>query len=174
MIKECFVAELKMYEKGRGVELSDVLSYDVIYKDEDGNYRNLFNKDESFTTLERVRNYSNYYYTDEGDEIPYGTKVKLVSEKDKTGPCRVLTGTRFENIKENDLENMIICSEDYYKNRIGIIGNKYDRFHVSNLKEREVIFNDLHKLNKLNEFFNERGVKDFNSYHYERVRGRRK
>ena len=37
MIKECFVAELKMYEKGRGVEVSGPLSYDVIYRDEEGN-----------------------------------------------------------------------------------------------------------------------------------------
>ena len=174
MIKECFVAELKMYEKGRGVELSSPLSYDVVYKDEDGNYRNVFNRDESFTTLSRVKYAQNYYYTDDGQEIPYGSRVRLVSEKHETGPCWVLTGTSFTNIKKEDLENMIMYSRDYYKDRVSIIDRHFDKFHVTNLRERNIIHNDLLALEKLNAFFTERDVDNFTDYEDERVRGRRR
>ena len=174
MIKECFIAELKMYEKGRGVELSPVLSYDVVFKDNDGEYRNVFNRDESYTTLERVKNISNYYYTDTGEEIPFGTKVRLISEKDETGPCWVLTGTSFQNIKKEDLENMITYSSDFYKDRASIIERHFDRYHVTNLRERKIIGNDLFELNKLNDFFKERGCDNFENYYHERIGYRKK
>ena len=173
MIKECFIAELKMYEEGRGVELSEPLSLDVIYRDSEGNYRNLFNDSESFTTLKRVPTVSNYYYNDRGEEIPFGTKVKLVSEKEETGPCWVLTGTSFNNIKRNDLENLIINSEDYYKDRINIIETKYSRVHTFSIKERSIIHRDMMKLDKLNEFFEERGIDEFNDFLYSRKNSRR-
>ena len=173
MIKECFIAELKMYEEGRGVELSEPLSLDVIYRDSEGNYRNLFNDSESFTTLERVKNVSNYYYTESGEEIPFGTKVKLVSEKDETGPCWLLTGTSICNIKRNDLENLIINSDDYYKDRINIIETKYSRVHAFSIKERSIIHRDMMKFDKLNEFFEERGIDEFNDFLYSRKNSRK-
>lgn len=168
MIKECFIAELKMYEKGRGVELSNPLSYDVIYRDSEGNYRNLFNDEESFTTLDRVVGSSNYYYTDRGEEIPFGTKVRLISEKEETGPCWILTGTSMNNIKRDDLENLIINSDDYYKDRINIIETKYSRVHAFSIKERSIIHRDMMKFDKLNAFFEERGIDEFNDFLYSR------
>ena len=170
MINECFVAELKMYEKGKGVEVSDPLSYDIIFRDEFGEYRNVFNRDESFTTLSRIKHFQNYYYTDMGEEVPFGTKMKLLGEKEETGPCWVLTGTSFQNIKREDLENMIMYSSDYYRDRARIIGKRFDKFHVTNLRERKIMSDDLFSLNRLIEFFKERGVDQFDDYHFDSPR----
>ena len=173
MIKECFVAELKMYEKGRGVEVSNPMSLDVIYKDEEGNYRNVFNPDESYTTLSRVKHLQNYYYTESGEEIAFGSKMKLLSEKEETGPCWVLTGTSFQNVKREDLENMIINSSDYFKDRANIIMRRFGRFNLSILKERRQMEEDLFSFNNLVEFFRERGIEEFDDYHFERPRKKR-
>ena len=64
---------------------------------------------------------------------------------------------------------MIIYSSDYYRDRANIIQKHFDRFHVSNLRERKILNEDLFKLNQLNDFFKERDINDFDDYYHERT-----
>ncbi len=164
MSKEFYIAELK-YTDGQRVEMGDAPSYVVVEKDKeylgDGvnltRFVNLFSGEE-YPTFSRSRDTGLYRYGDPadltGDGIQYGCGLIQESTEMKEGPCYLLTGEKMENISRKDIENMVIYSSRYFKDRIRIMNIR----GMNGMAARKTIFNDLKKQDEMVEYFNERGA----------------
>ena len=98
-----WLAEMKYYSKEEnGIEYSEPLTYAFIVDLGDGEFANPFDVSEDLPVFERMP-YGNYTKDGEG----YGTKVRLVSNVDKTGACYVLN----KNVKEMGVSEDIVYSE---------------------------------------------------------------
>lgn len=165
MSKECYVAELK-YTDGERVEVGEAPSYVIVRKIKDDygdgvvntRFVNLFTGEE-YPTFSRSSRIGQYYYDDKGNEVQVGCKLVQESTEIKEGPCYILTREKMENIPTEDIENMVIYSSRYFKDRVRII----ERRGISNIGIRRIIFRDLKSQDAMIEYFNERGFDEFNA-----------
>ena len=161
---EYYVAELK-YTDGQRVEIGQAPSYVVVEKQvdrfEDGlTYTRFVNviTNEEYPAFSRSNKYGQYYYDLEGEEYQVGCKLIQESTTMKKGPCFILTRERMENIPVQDIENMIIYSSRYFKDRARIM----NRRGMRDMWSRRVIFEDSKKREGMIDYFVERGCYDFN------------
>ena len=123
---EIKLVHLRLYIKGEGAEIdSSMPKALVIYNEEDNKYHNIIIPEETYPLLKRLP-YSNT--TISGEE--YGTKLIAVdpNQKDETCICAILTDDKFMSelkeqiyIEMKDLEDKILYSNLYFKDRIRII-----------------------------------------------------
>ena len=161
---EYYVAELK-YTDGNRVEMGEAPSYVVVQKQEDRfeddltytRFVNIFTNEE-YPTFSRSNKYGQYYYDADGEEHQVGCKLIQESTTMKEGPCFILTRERMENIPVQDIENMIIYSSRYFKDRARIM----NRRGMRDMWSRRVLFEDSKKREEMLDYFVERGCYDFN------------
>lgn len=149
-----YLAEVKYADKEKGIELMDAISYAFIYH-KDNSFYNVITKEE-YPTYIRVP-YPNR--TIDGED--YGSKVSLLNDINTTGECYLLTninGRVLFNEEEIDLlsiENYILDSSYYFKDRVGIAINR-----LVDLKEPfkmiRIIKNEYSKKEEIDEYFRER------------------
>ena len=170
MSKECYVAELK-YTDGNRVEMGEAPSYVIVEKANedlgDGaiytRFVNLFTGEE-YPTFSRSKTIGLYRYDDNPDDMTddgssmYGCGLIQESTDMKEGPCYILTGEKMENISRKDIENMIIYSNRYFKDRTRIM----NRRGMRDLASRRIIFEDKNDYDKMVGYFNEHDCYDFN------------
>ena len=161
---EYYVAELK-YTDGNKVEMGEAPSYVVVEKQvdrfEDGlTYTRFVNiiTNEEYPAFSRSNKYGQYYYDADGEEHQVGCKLIQESTIMKKGPCFILTRERMENIPVQDIENMIIYSSRYFKDRARIM----NRRGMRDMWSRRVLFEDSKKHEEMLGYFVERGCYDFN------------
>ena len=152
------IVDLKYYVDGKGIELSDSLSKGVMVDFGNGRYINPFCISDSYPIFER--GYSSNVTI---DGHAFGTRVHHVSNKLVTGPCWVLDTKDFskiigkEEISLEDLENFILSSSDFYKDRIRIAEKRL--FHGKKKhKMMRIISYDEIELSKMESFFHEREI----------------
>ena len=159
---EYYVAELK-YTDGSRVELGDAPSYAIVQKFQedlgDGHFYtrfvNIFSGEE-YPAYSRSNSCGQYYYNDRGEEYQIGCRLIQESTEMKKGPCYLLTNERMENISKTDIENMVINSNRYFKDRVGILNRRGKK----DLATRRIIFEDQRKQEELLDYFAERDCFD--------------
>ena len=169
MSKEYYIAELK-YTDGQRVEMGETPSYVVVKKvNEDlgdgviyTRFINLFTFEE-YPTFSRSRSVGLYRYGERddmtGDGSMYGCSLIQESSDMKDGPCYILTGEKMNNLPIEDIENMVIHSKRYFKDRARLIRR---RRGVNDFASWKIIREDTKKYNSLVDYFNSRDCNDFN------------
>lgn len=159
--KDIKLAELKYYDKDHGgMEYMNSLSLIFVVKFGD-EYVNLLNIYEAYQTYERVP-YSNT--TNDGED--FGTMISLVSGVERNGPCWLLTGQRAndlfeeETISIEELEDYVLDSKDYFKDRYNIAFNRLYRGERP-FKMLEIIKKDITKKRDIDRFFDIKAEKQF-------------
>lgn len=144
-------AQLRYYEKDKGVEIPYFKAYTIFIKKDDV-YMNLFNMLEDYNVYERLP-YSNT--TQSGED--FGTKIRLVYGKEEEGTCYVLESQRMkeldglETISIRDLYDIILRSEDFYFDRVDLL-NAYP--HLLGYSDRKAILKkDKPMLKELFDYF---------------------
>lgn len=122
-----YIAELKYYEAGKGIEVHKPLSLVLVGQTEENKYINIFNPEEEYPTFRG----SNYYSTYKDDDV-IGRKYVCIGNKLETGPCWVLRGNLSkqcfkEDVEYNELEEYILKSSAYYKDRRSILSSRMKR-----------------------------------------------
>lgn len=154
-----YLAELK-YNDERGIELSEPLSYGLLYKCGENSFINILDIYEELPIFKRVP-YSNT--TIDGED--YGTMVSCISENTGNGPCWVLTSTKFSQFTDNDkvtikeLEDYVLADERYFKDREAIAKRRLKKLKKPT-KMVKIILSDQEKRREMDEFFDER-IKGF-------------
>lgn len=154
-----FFAELRYYEEHRCIEVSDALSYGLLYDTGKG-YVNLLNQFEEFPVFKRVP-YPNF--TQDGEE--FGSKVVCVSDTCSTGPCWVISKRRLsdeieaEYVTLEDVEKYVLDQNEYFKDRESIIKEKL-KCGRGTLKMVCSMLDDRKKKTYMQTFFKER-IKGF-------------
>lgn len=142
------IAEIREFDtKHNGVAV-DFYSY-LILIEKDGVYFNPFSEEDNYAVYRRLP-YANSTFS--GEE--YGNKIELIQGEEKDGPCIVLTNIQLPSIKElslRQLENMIINSTKYYKDRENIVK---DRFISHPVKRNKYIKKDRENKEKLERLLN--------------------
>ncbi len=156
-VKNLRLAALKYYKVGKGVELTDPVGYVILEKFGENLYVNPIEIAEEYPTFERLP-YANV--TKDGED--YGSKLRLVNDIDKDGPCWVLFKGDLRDsfgkdvISEEELENYILNSADYFPDRLSIAK---ERLEIRpSIKLFRIILNDTKSAKRVNSFFEERGV----------------
>lgn len=159
--KDIKLAELKYFDKDHGgMEYMDSLSLIFVAKVGD-EYVNLLNICESYQTYERVP-YSNT--TNDGED--FGTMISLVSGVEKNGPCWLLTGQKVddllkeETVSIEELEDYVLNSRDYFKDRYDIAFNRLYRGERL-FKMLDIINKDITKKRNIDRFFDIKAEKQF-------------
>ena len=123
------IAELKFFDKDHGIEVSGVQSYGLIAKIGRNSYLNILNPYDDYPIFERVP-YSNC----SRDGLEYGTKVISVGDAElESGPCWIIGGECLfdeigkETIKGGDIEDFVLKSPLYYKDRLPLVKREMKR-----------------------------------------------
>ena len=136
MEKKYNLAELRCYKKNSsGIEVGPSLSYVFVEKFGDiysHNYENVF-KDEIYPLVKKQRLGENDYYYFEDNVSDVFNKYGEV------GLCYVLTDVSIKNLPLEDLENIVIYSNYYFKDRADLIE---ERFSSLDTDFRRVLFDD--------------------------------
>ena len=156
------LAELKYYDhKHNGIEVSEPLSYIVLVQVGD-RYFNALDPIEELPTFERVHGTTNSY----GDDY-YGTKVRLVTDGCSTGPCWLISTDydiqkKFEGeeVTKRELEDYVLNSRDYFKDRYDIAFNRLYRGERL-FKMLDIINKDITKKRNIDRFFDIKAEKQF-------------
>ena len=168
MSRECYVAELK-YTDGQRVEIGDAPSYVVVEKvNEDlgdgviyTRFINLFTFEE-YPTFSRSNSVGLYRYGERddktGDGRMYGCGLIQESSDMKEGPCYILTEERMDNMLTEDIENMVIHSKRYFKDRARLVRRR----GVNDFASWKIIREDTKNYNSLVDYFNSRDCNEFN------------
>lgn len=150
------MVDLKYYVDGKGIELSESLSKGVMVDFGNGRYVNPFCVSDSYPIF--GRSHSSNVTT---DGHAFGTRVYHVSNKLVTGPCWVLDTKDFskvvgkEEISLEDLEDYILGSSDFYKDRIRIAEKRLFKGKKKH-KMMKIISHDEILMADMERFFNER------------------
>ena len=151
MRKDYSLAELRYYEKTKkGITVSDTLSYVFIEKEkylDENTYKNVFN-DESFPIVRRQQvNGEDYYY--------YFVKFDG-NLRDKNGLCWVLTDVSIKNLPLKDLENIVIYSDYYFKDRKELVDERIANNYTSSIIA--TVISDANNYEKMTSFLKEKGL----------------
>lgn len=155
-LKDLKLAEMRYYDKkNNGVEVGEAVSYVFLVKVKDI-YVNPFNPLERYPIFKRAP-YANV--TANGDD--YGSKLWLVDGDDCSGPCYILFGDELkkefseDSLSLTDLENCILSSDKFFKDRREIALRKFKSqpFKMYKLLKRDEI-----KQDSLIHFFESRNV----------------
>ncbi len=140
--------------ENNGIELSNNLSYVVVSKKKVGTediFYNVFLENESYPTFMRNRFYTNY--TD--NQESYGTKMNYQGGKLETGPCWILEG-KVEDVSIKDIEDIVLSSHYYFKDRIKIAERRLKKYPIKLLK---VLLKDYKQKEIMDKYFEKRKVK---------------
>ncbi len=149
-------ADLRYYVDGMGIEMSDSLSKVVLVDFGNGRYINPFCISDDYPIFKRSH-VSNL--TEDGHA--FGLKVYHVSNSLVTGPCWVLDNNDFsecigkDEISFEDLENYILSSDDFYKDRFKIAEKRLFSGKRP-FRMRKIIKQDEISLATMENFFNSR------------------
>ena len=155
-----YIAGVRYFDKEHnGIELGDNLTYVIVAKKGRGKkavYYNVFDNTETYPVFKRSKYYSNY--TKNGEA--YGTKMVLRSGKATSGPCWILeeklSEDKFdEEITINELEELMIESDKYFKDRKNLI---YKRVKKNPIKMLKKISQDKLAEEDMNYYFLQRQV----------------
>jgi hypothetical protein len=125
-----FLAEVKYFDvKHNGIELTDPASMAIVYGC-NGRYVNALCPYEEFPTFKRshVPNYSGSI------DAYFGTKVIQLTEEASTGPCWLIRDNNDfsekldEQVTVEDLEEYVLASPYYYKERLDIAKKRLRSF----------------------------------------------
>lgn len=120
------LVDLRVYRKELGVEVDDEMPKALVYLNQyDGKYHNLLETSEEYPFMKRVP-----YSNTTTDNISFGTKllVENPSQIETVGICAIeckdpfieeVRKEKYRDIKE--IEDMILYSDLYFKDRVGII-----------------------------------------------------
>lgn len=150
------MVDLKHYVDGKGVEHCDSVSKGVLVDFGNGRFVNPFCISDNYPIFER-----SYSSNVTCDGHSFGTRVHHISNKLITGPCWILSNKDFsevigkDEISLEDLENYILSSDDFYKDRIRIAEK---RLFNGKKKHRmmRIISHDEILLAEMENFFAER------------------
>ena len=154
--KDLYLAELKYAAKEKGIEVMEPLSYVFVYH-KDNSFYNVITKEE-YPTYEKIP-YSNT--TIDGED--YGTKIRLVSELDETGPCYLLSNIKCEKLLSDsvvDLEiikDYILNSSFFFKDRIDIAVDRLANFKEP-VKMFKIFWNEFDRREYIKKYFKEKEV----------------
>ena len=150
------MVDLKYYVDGKGIELTDSLSTGVLVDFGSGRYVNPFCISDSYPVFER-----GYSSNVTGDGHSFGTRVHHVANKLTTGPCWILVNKDFskeigkDEISLEDLENYVLASGEFYKDRIRIAEKRLFKGKKKH-KMMKIIAHDEELLAEMERFFVER------------------
>lgn len=150
------MVDFKYYVDGKGVEHTDSLSKGVLVDFGNGRYVNPFCISDSYPIFERGFS-SNTTYGGHS----FGTRVHHVANKLTTGPCWILDNKDFseeigkDEISLDDLENYILMSNEFYKDRIRIAEKRLFKGRKKH-KMMRIIARDEESLAEMEKFFVER------------------
>ena len=150
------LVDLKYYVDGCGVEHGESLSKGILVDFGNGRYVNPFCIYDSYPIFERSHSSNTTF-----DGHSFGTRVCHVANKLVTGPCWVLDNKDFskeigkDEISLDDLENFILTSNDFYKDRIRIAEKRMYKGKKKH-KMMRVIAHDEELLAEMERFFIER------------------
>lgn len=159
------LAELKYFDaKHNGIEYGDAQSYVLLYEVPDKctssvKYVNFFDFCDTYPVFKR----SKFYGAFTKDGVDFGTKIVPVSDDVSTGPCFLLTDVNFRDVFGRDnvtidvLENYILKSEKYFKDREMIARRRLHDFREP-IGMVRIINKDKKSRAKMEEFFAERGI----------------
>lgn len=154
-VKDLRLAAIKYFdEEANGIELTDALGYVILENTRENLYINVFNISDFTPVFERLP-YANT--TRDGED--YGSKMRLVINEAKSGPCYVLTKIDLsdffdkEIVFREDLEDYVLNSKYYFRDRKEIA--------ISNLKKQpvkmmKILLADSRSEEKFCRFFEER------------------
>lgn len=155
-----FLAELKYFDKDHnGIEVTEDLSYVIIERfgnEKEGyTFLNVFDRLETFPVFKRNTCYENY-----SNGICYGSKIESVSSFFETGPCWLIKSSLKdtslpENVSMEDLENIVLISKNYFKDRKSIAARRMKKFD-NYFKMLRIIKNDRKHEDYMNYYFEER------------------
>ena len=150
------MVDLRYYVDGRGIELGDTLSKGVLVDFGNGRYVNPFCISDSYPIFKR-----DFSSNTTVDGHSFGTRVCHVSNKLVTGPCWILDNKDFSliigksEISLEDLENYILTSNEFYKDRIRIAEKRLFKSKKKH-KMMRMIAHDEELLAEMERFFVER------------------
>lgn len=150
------MVDLRYYVDGKGIELGDTLSKGVLVDFGNGRYVNPFCISDSYPIFKR-----DFSSNTTVDGHSFGTRVCHVSNKLVTGPCWILDNKDFSEvigkseISLEDLENYILISNEFYKDRIRIAEKRLFKGKKKR-KMMRMIAHDEELLAEMERFFVER------------------
>lgn len=157
--KDLSVAEVRYYDKEKnGLEYTSPLSY-VILLNRGDTYVNLFNCGDFAPVYTRIKNVSNRFK--DSDEF-FGTKINLVCGEVQSGEAWLISDVNFsevfgmEEVDVDDIENYVIESDLFFKDRLEIIKTLQKRYVLPEVSVRSVLEKDQKSLDEMNAFFAER------------------
>ena len=160
--KDIKIAELKFFDKEHfGIEVSEVQSYGLIAKVEgviNSVYLHLLNPFEEYPIFERIP-----YCNCNSDGVEYGAKVISVGKEElETGPCWVIGKENLfevlgkEDVEKEDIEDFILKSPFYYKDRMSLVKNRMKKSLPFSKKFTDLyctFYSDTVDKRKMDEFF---------------------
>ena len=150
------MVDLRYYVDGKGIELGDTLSKGVLVDFGNGRYVNPFCISDIYPIFKR-----DFSSNTTVDGHSFGTRVCHVSNKLVTGPCWILDNKDFSEvigkseISLEDLENYILISNEFYKDRIRIAEKRLFKGKKKR-KMMRMIAHDEELLAEMERFFVER------------------
>lgn len=150
------MVDLRYYVDGKGIELGDALSKGVLVDFGNGRYVNPFCISDIYPIFKR-----DFSSNTTVDGHSFGTRVCHVSNKLVTGPCWILDNKDFSEvigkseISLEDLENYILTSNEFYKDRIRIAEKRLFKGKKKH-KMMRIIAHDEELLAEIERFFVER------------------
>jgi hypothetical protein len=147
------LAELRCYEKSNfGIDVSDCLSYAFVEKVgsfPNYQYQNMF-KDEVYPVLKRnkVGRQSSYYFEEDNSNV--------FSEYGESGLCWVITNVGVSNLPLEDMKNIVIFSDHYFKDRKDLMEELFESDF--NREMRKTFDDDLKRYDDLVRFLEDKGI----------------
>ena len=152
------LAEVRYYDaEHNGLELTRPLAYVVLLNRGD-TYVSLLNPGEIAPIYERVPRTVNV--TSTGDY--FGTKVRQLSGDSDSGEVWLLTDYDFvtkiskEKVDINDVEDYVLDSNLFFKDRIALAESRAKRSAIQRFKMGKIIAADQEDMNNMLSFFAER------------------
>lgn len=147
--KNLELVDLRVYRKELGVEVDENMPKAIVIKNEvDGLYYNIVSPDETYPIMKRIP-YSSYTKFN----TEFGTKLSVINKEQikEKGICGIIINNDFieqikqkELIDEKDLEDRILKSDIYFKDRIRIIEQRVNNSRRKR-KYLKIAYNDWDK-----------------------------
>ena len=147
------LAELRCYEKNSiGIDVSDTLSYVFVEEARyigTKDYQNVF-KYESFPVIRKTvyGEYINYYFEDNAKDV--------FDEYGEVGLCYLLTDVSIDNLSIEDLKNIVIYSDSYFKDRKDLIEERMENHYTNPLFS--TVYSDINDYEKFKSFLEKKGL----------------
>lgn len=150
-VKNLRLAELRYYSKeDNTILLSENLSY-ILLEKVGNSYTNIFDGETASPIFFKTPDFNTVL-----SDINYGGKVKFLNSMDKTGFCYIICKENLKDITNLDvisstkLENIVMTSNYYFKDRLGIVRR---RFGYNPFIYAEFLMKDIDNKEKMEEIF---------------------